>query len=186
MSKTVEEIGLITGGIALALLSGPVGIGMFASLAVTNAMIGIGASSMLAGVGLAFRPTPKPVGANGLLAFNEGTAYRRVIYGQPPQSAGVLTFADFPPGNNTSVNTQELELIYTLSSHEITSFDAVIFDGTPLNFGTDLVFQFDGTHYAWFCVVPHDLYYEHLLFEFDFGRNNATPPFPVLNLTDPM
>jgi len=182
MSKTVEEIGLIVGGTALAIGAAYIGQPEL-SVKVMTLMIGIGTSTALAGVGLALRPTPKPVGTNGLLTLNNGINYRRVIYGQV-QTAGVTTFVDFPPDNNTSTDTQELELVYTLCGHEITSFDCVVIDGTPFNFGTDLVFQFDGAHYAWFCVENYDLYYEHLLFEFDFGRNESVPPFPVLNLTD--
>jgi hypothetical protein len=191
MSKTVSEIGLIVGGIALALASGPIGIGMVGSLQVMNAMIGIGASSALAGVGLALRPTPKPAGITNTISFATGSQYRRVGYGQflTPPLEQLLTYASFPPGQNLSTTGQYLHLVATIAAHEITSFDAVVINGTVYNFQTDIIQQEPVGNWE---ILPgssgsvNDFYYGHIFFEFDAGNaNNAAPPFPNLTASDP-
>lgn len=193
MSKTVMEIGLIVGGLALAVAAGPVGIlAMQGNVAMFNAMVGIGLSTSLAGVGLALRPGPRnSVGTQATISFSSGPAPRRVIYGQR-QVAGVLTYASFPPGQNISTNSEYLHLIYTIAGHEISSFDGVIVNGTPYNFGTEIQWQNSAPHqstYVW-QINPgnnsyyNDLYWEHMFFEFDFGRNNSAQPFPNLANVD--
>jgi hypothetical protein len=186
MSKTAKELGLILGGLAIAVLAGPVGIVMLqGSVAVFNAMVGIGLTTALSGVGLALRPSNKPVGTSGAISFGQGPAPRRVIYGQF-QTAGVLTYASFTPSQNQATTNQYLHLIYTLTGHEITSFDAVIVDGTVRNFGTDLLYDPPGTDTLWHVDPGNsgtldDLYWQHMFFEFDFGRdNNFSQPFPSL------
>src|SRR5580704_6246929 len=136
MSKTIEEIGLIVGGLALALASGPVGLILLqGSVAVMNAMIGIGLTTALTGIGLALRSSNNPIGTANTISFGSGTSPRRVIYGQF-QTAGVLTDASFPASQNVDTDSQYLHLVYTLTGHEISSFDAVVINGTVYNFGT--------------------------------------------------
>jgi len=184
MSKTVEELGLIVGGLALAVLAGPVGIiAMQGNVAMFNAMVGIGLTTALTGVGIALRQTQTPVGAANTLNFNNGPSPRRVIYGQF-QTAGVLTYASFPAAANQVTTNQYLHLVYTLTGHEITSFDAVIINGTIYNFGTDLVYDPMSSDTLWHLYpasTDYDFYWQHVFFECDFGReNNVSQPFPSL------
>src|SRR5579859_2647611 len=138
MSKTVEEIGLIVGGIGLALVSGPLGIiALQGSIAAFHIMLGIGLTTAMAGVGLALRPALKSVTTNGTVSFQNGVSPRRVGYGHV-QTAGVLTYATFPAGQNQNTNSEFLHLVYTLFGHQITSFDGVVIDGVMYNFGTDI------------------------------------------------
>lgn len=185
MSKTIEEIGLIVGGIALAatgFLAAEGIIALSCSVTMMNAMVGIGLSTALTGVGIALRPSLKPVGTSGAISFNSGPSPRRVIYGQF-QTAGVLTYADFTPANNQATTNQYLHLVYTLTGHEISSFDAVIVDGTVRNFANDLYYNPGGIGGDLWHIKPglsgtaSDLYWEHMFFEFDFGRDSASPPF---------
>jgi hypothetical protein len=195
MSKTAEEIGMIVGGIAIAGLGFGLGeaglIAMQGAHAVLfNAMLGIGLTTTLSGVGLAFRQIPS-VGAPNKLALTDGVSPRRVIYGQF-QTAGVLTYASFPPSQNQTTSpqgTQEfLHLVYTLTGHQISSFDAVIIDGTVYNFGTDIFQDSTQPDTPWQIHpgqngTPNDFYWEHMLFEFDTGKRNAQP-FPNLAYVD--
>ena len=142
MSKTLEAVGMILGGVALALLSGPIGIGVIGSLSAMNAMIGIGLTTALGGVGLALRQTPAaPVGTANSLTFNNAPSPRRVIYGQF-QTAGVLTYASFPPAANQNLDAQYLHVVYTLTGHEIESFDAVIINGSLYQAAPDSAARF--------------------------------------------
>jgi hypothetical protein len=190
MSKTVEEVGLIVGGLALALAAGPVGlIVLQGSVAMMNAMIGIGLSTALAGVGLALRPKTTAVGTPNTLNLSNGPSPRRAIYGQF-QTAGVLTYASFPPSQNQVTTAQYLHLVYTIAAHEISSFDAVIIGGTIYNFGTDLIYGGGVGDDLWHLdpglsgsVI--DFYWQHVFFEFDFGRPlNTSQPFPALAAGD--
>jgi hypothetical protein len=191
MSKTVLEVGLILGGLAVALAAGPVGlIALQGNLAMMNAMIGIGLTTTLSGVGLALRPNTRTVGAANTLSFSQGPTPRRVIYGQF-QTAGVLTYASFPPASNLQQTNQYLHLIYTLTGHEISSFDGVSINGTVRNFGVDLVYQPGGVTDLLWHVDPsssgsaNDLYWQHMFFEFDFGRAVGGGSFPNLAGGDP-
>jgi hypothetical protein len=198
MSKTAEEIGLIVGGIALAtvgILAGPAGIiALQGSASMYSAMIGIGLSTALSGVGLALRPQTTPVGAANTLSLTQGPAPRRVIYGQF-QTASVTTYASFPPSQNQASTNQFLHLVYTLAAHEISSFDAVVINGTVYNFGTDLVWDSLGAGPLWYLQpgsssAVNDFYWKHMFFEFDFGRPNlggglGPQPFPALAAADP-
>lgn len=194
MSKTAEEIGLILGGVALAAVPGLNALGLItigAPHALLNAMLGIGITTALSGVGIALRQIPQPVGAANRLALTNGVSPRRVIYGQF-QTAGVLTYASFPPSQNLTTSpqgTQEyLHLVYTLTGHEISSFDAVIIDGFVYNFGTDIFQDSSLPSTPWQIHpgqigTPNDLYWEHMMFEFDSGKRNAQP-FPNLAAAD--
>ena len=112
-----------------------------------------------------------------------------MIYGQF-QTAGVLTYASFPPYQNQTQDAQYLHLVYTLAAHEISSFDAVVIDGTAYNFGTDLIWNESSNGY--WTIFPgsnlwyNDYYWQHIFFEFDFGRPGtmATQPFPRLAAFD--
>ena len=137
MSKTVEEVGLIVGGLALGGVAGLayfgfLPFGMAAGPAIT--LTSLGATSLLSGIGLALRSTPKSLGTSNSIGFQNGDAPRRVIYGQF-QTAGVPTYASFPPSQNLVTTNQYLHLVYTLAGHEISSFDAVVINGTVYNFG---------------------------------------------------
>jgi hypothetical protein len=188
MSKTAEEIGLIVGGLAAALLAGPIGIlALQGNVAVFNAMVGIGITSALTGVGLALRPNPSQVGAPNKETFSSSDAPRRVVYGQF-QTAGVLTYASFPASQNLSTTNQYLQLVYTLTGHEISSFDAVVIDGTTYNFGTDLIWSPVGDNlwhlYPGSAPGYNDIYWQHMFFEFDYGRPSGGNGFPALSVAD--
>lgn len=190
MSKVAKEIGLIVGGIALMVFSGPLGISVMGSLGAFHLLLGLGVSTALSGVGLALRPTPNtPVGAANSINFAQGVAPRRVIYGQF-QTAGVLTYACFPPGQNLATTNQYLHLVYTLAGHEISSFDAVIINGYVYNLGTDILQDSSLPDTPWQVhpysnSLPNDFYWEHMMFEFDFGIDaNASQPFPNLAQAD--
>lgn len=190
MSKTAEEIGLIVGGVALAFIPGLQMVGAIAiqgHAALLAAMLGIGLSTALAGVGIALRPTPQTVGTANSIGFSGGVSPRRVIYGQF-QTSGVLTYASFPPSQNLNTTSQYLHLIYTICSHEISSFDAVIVNGFVYNFGTDILADSSLPSTPWQIhpsVLAWDFYWEHMMFEFDFGRSsNFGQPFPNLANAD--
>ena len=194
MSKTAEEIGLIVGGIALSALTYELGdIGVIAMKgSLYSMMMGVGVGTALDGVGLALRPNPSPVGAPNKETFASGDTPRRALYGQF-QTAGVLTYASFPPSQNQSQTNQYLHLIYTIAAHEITSFDAVVIDGTPYNFSpnstdNDLIWSPVGDNlwhlYPGSASAYNDIYWQHMFFEFDFGRANFGNGFPQLASSD--
>ena len=184
MSKTIEEIGLIVGGIVLGAFTFGAGtllmnLGVIISAQVAGTLFAVGVAATLSGVGMALRQDPqKSVAAPGQLSINQGISYRRVVYGRM-QVAGVLTFLDPPPKENTNVNSQLLEVVYTLTGHEISSFDAVVINGIVHNFGNDLVY--DVPTGFWYCTNTHDLYFNHIGFEFDLGNPAFSgQPFPIL------
>lgn len=200
MSKTAEEIGLIVGGIALAATGFAAYEGVLAfglSMGQFQTVLGLSLSATLSGLGMALRVTPPSLGTTNRLAFDQGSSYRRTIYGQQ-RGAGVLTYASFPPQSNQSLQGQFIHLVYTLTAHEILSFDAVIINGTVRQFGVDIVWvpgtpTWSTTGTGVFMVLPYgvattlyDFYAEQMFFEFDFGRPLATgPPFPCLDGADP-
>lgn len=145
-------------------------------------LISFGVSAMLSGFGTLLRQTPKPVGTSGSIGFSSGVSPRRVLYGQF-QTAGVLTYGSFPPSQNQATTNQFLHLIYTLTAHEISSFDAISIDGSVYNIGTDLLWD---AVTGWWHLDPSaagtfsDFYWQHLFFEFDFGRDSSAQPFPQL------
>ena len=189
MSKTIEAIGLIVGGIGLALISGPVGIiALQGSMAAFHAMLGLGITAALAGVGIALHPTPTTVGTSNSIGFANGVSPRRVIYGQF-QTAGVLTYASFPPSQNQATTSQYLHLVYTITGHEILSFDAVVIDGFIYNFGSDILEDSSLNSTPWQVhpdanSTPNDFYWEHIMFEFDCGKAGFQQPFPNLANSD--
>jgi hypothetical protein len=193
MSKTAKEIGMILGGVALAAIPGLqwAAPGLIcaagAHAALLSAMFGVGLSTALSGIGLAVRPALPSVGSANSIGFNSGISPRRVIYGQF-QTAGVLTYASFPPSQNQATTSQYLHLVFTIAAHEISSFDGVIVDGFMYNFGSDIL-QDSSLPFTPWQVHPdanisvNDFYWEHLMFEFDCGKPaNGAQPFP--NLAD--
>ncbi len=193
MSKTVEEVGMIVGGLALAAIPGLQWAGVIAisqNTALLSAIFGIGLSTTLSGVGLALRQTPKPVGIQGSISLADGVSPRRRVYGRF-QTAGVLTYASFPASQNLATTNQYLHLVYTLTDSEITSFDAVAIDGTVYNLGTDIVWDpstgywhLNPESYGGSSPPLNDFYWQHIFFEFDFGRNWNSQPFPQLAAAD--
>lgn len=192
MSKTAKEIGLIVGGLALAAIPGlqwASVISLSANAGLLSAMFGIGVSTALSGIGLALRPPLTAVGVANSIGFNNGVSPRRVIYGQF-QTAGVLTYASFPPSQNLATTAQYLHLVYTLTGHEISSFDAVIVNGFIYNFGSDILEDSALPGTPWQMHPPSsgsaiDFYWEHMMFEFDFGNPaNGGAPFPNLTNAD--
>jgi hypothetical protein len=185
MSKTIEAVSLVVLGAAAATVGALVPGAQF--------LVGLGISTALAGVGIALRPSPPLGGPATTLSFSNGPAPRRVIYGQF-ETAGVLTYASFPPVSNQATTAQYLHLVYTLCAHEISSFDGLSINGTPYNFGTDLVYgEPAGADDLWHIypttsltgVGFTDFYWQHAFFEFDFGRDVNTQPFPNLAAADP-
>src|SRR5579872_3126567 len=182
MSKTLEAIGMVVVGAAA--------VAVVAVVPGTQFLIGLGISTSLAGVGIALRPSPPLGGPATTLSFNDGPAPRRVVYGHF-ETAGVLTYASFPPSQNQNVDTQYLHLVYTIAAHEIASFDGVSINGTPYNFGSDLVFGPPAGSDTLWHIYPNnssawnDAYWQHMFFEFDFGRANGPTPFPNLTAADP-
>jgi hypothetical protein len=192
MSKTIEEVGLIVGGAALALLPGGGLLAIEGESHTLTWLFGVGLSAALTGVGLALRSTPKTLGTSSSISFQSGDAFRRVIYGQF-QTPGVLTYQSYPPSQNLQTTNQYLHLVYTLAEHEISSFDAVVINGTVYNFGAstahgDLVWETASGNSLWHVDpqggTPLDFYGQHMFFEFDFGRNNNAQPFPALAAAD--
>ncbi len=176
MSKTIEAIGLVVAGAGLVAIGALVPGAQF--------LEGLGVSVALAGVGVALRPKPGLGGPANTLTFNNGPAPRRVGYGQF-ETAPVLTYASFPASQNLSTTNQYLHLVYTLFGHEISSFDGISINGTPYNFGTDLVWDTNLWHlYPGSNPAYNDIYWQHMFFEFDFGRNQSTQPFPELAASD--
>lgn len=180
MSKTVEEIGAIVAGLGLTIAG---------AWMQNPTLLGLGVSTMLAGIGMAIAPSNNPVYTPNIISFNDGPAPRRVVYGQH-QAAGVLTYASFPPSQNVSVTNQYLHLVYTLTGHEISSFDAIVIDGVVYNFGTDLIYGGGVGDDLWHLFPGengsyNDVYWQHMFFEFDFGRpENIGQPFPQLAASD--
>lgn len=147
MSRTATEIGMIAGGIALALVSGPIGIGLLGSLQIMNAMIGIGLTAAVAGTAGLLNPAPldpSSLTPTGQLPIQTPNPLWRVVYGIF-QFAGAITFADGPnldwqgSGAGHICQNQYINRVYTLTCHQIAGFLAVVIDGQTFNFGTDLV-----------------------------------------------
>jgi len=147
MSKTATEVGMIAGGIALALAAGPIGITLLGSLAICNGMIGIGLTAAVTATAGLLNPGPQDpsnIGPQGQLPVQTPNPLWRVIYGIF-QFAGSITFEDGPilnwpgTGSGSACNDQIVNRIHTLACHQIAGFLAVILDGQTFNFGTDLV-----------------------------------------------
>jgi len=210
MSRTIEEIGMIVGGVALAGLSlalGPLGLALLSSLTVCNMMIGIGVSTAFAGTVGLLAPTPQTpssLSPQGQLPIQAPNSLWRIVYGLF-QFGGAVTFADGPfldwvgtEANNPCEN-QYMQFVHTLCAHQIAGFVAVVLDGQTFNFSTDLVqitpsnvisYDFAGNPIwlgpvgAWGFPNTANPWCGVIWFEFDVGNANqggAWPyPFPSL------
>lgn len=191
---------MIAGGIAIALLSGPIGIGLFGSLAVTNGMIGIGLTTAVAGTAGLLNPLPQDpsnIGPQGQLPVQSPNPVWRVIYGIF-QFAGAITFEDGPmlgwlgSGANQTCEHQFIQRVHTLCCHQIAGFLAVVIDGQTFNFGTDLVLLtaannivpgigWVGPPGLWGFINPQNPWITYIFFAFDSGDpGNSVQPFPFL------
>ena len=147
MSRTTSEIGMLAGGLALALAAGPIGIGLLGSLMISNQMIGIGLATAMAATAGLLNPLPldpSNIAPQGQLPIQSPNPLWRVVYGIF-QFAGAITFADGPnldwqgSAGGQICQNQMVNRVYTLTCHQIAGFLAVILDGQTFNFGTDLV-----------------------------------------------
>jgi hypothetical protein len=192
MSRTVEEIALVVGGAALLLLSGPIGATFWLTASQLLALQTVAITAALAGAIGLLQPSAPVMVQSGTLSVNNPVAYRRVCYGTTGVNAGVPTFAAYPLGNgafqNSGYDHQWLHLVYTLTSHEITQFKAVIIDGVFYTVGTDLVLS--GNYYELTAAAAGSIYYDGssgyntgslIAFEFDEGDPlSSAQPFPGL------
>lgn len=188
---------MLAAGIALAVLAGPIGVSLFASIAVTNMMIGVGLTTALgAGLGLlAGTPQdPSNIGSQGQLPIEIPNPLWRIVYGLF-QFAGAITFEDGPvldwigTGNNLPCNNQYIHRVHTLTCHQIAGFLSVVIDGQTFNFGTDLVLlttaNNNGGRFGpagmWAFISLGNPWTGVILFEFDCGDpGNPAQPFPFL------
>src|SRR6185312_16995545 len=117
-------------GLGIALLAGPIGISVLGSLAIANAMIGIGLSITLSGIGSMLTKHPSTTNTQSSVDLGSSTVTVRAAvspritqYGQD-RRGGVVTFID-----TTGTNNEFLHLVITMTGHGITSFDDMFFDG---------------------------------------------------------
>jgi hypothetical protein len=197
MSKTATEIGMIAGGIALALAAGPIGITLLGSLAITNAMIGIGLTAAVTATAGLLNPGPQDpsnIGPQGQLPVQTPNPLWRIIYGIF-QFAGAITFEDGPvlnwpgTGSGEACNSQIVNRVHTLACHQIAGFLAVVLDGQTFNFGSDLVLLTAannnngslGPPGMWGFTSNANPWTGNILFAFDCGDpGNNAQPFPFL------
>src|ERR1039458_6978566 len=199
MSKTMDEVGMIAGGLAVALLAGPVGISLLGSLTICNTMIGMGLTAAVAGAAGLLNPLPLDpanVGPQGQLPVQTPNPLWRIVYGVF-QFAGAITFEDGPmlgwegTGENSSCLHQFVQRVQTLTAHQIAGFLAVVIDGQTYNFGTDLVLLtssnntnssgYLGPPGMWGFINNSNPWCTSIFFAFDCGDpGNATQPFPFL------
>src|ERR1017187_6004217 len=102
MSKTAGEIGMLAGGIAVAIISwyDPyISIQLFQNMAINSSMLmGIGVSTALAATAGLLNPAPinpSNIGPQGQLPVQTPNPLWRVVYGIF-QFAGAITFEDGP------------------------------------------------------------------------------------------
>jgi hypothetical protein len=192
MSKTVEDIGLIGAGLALALTGfGVVALPWAITVSATglSTMASIGVAAGISGVFGLLQPLLNPQNTfvpGSQQNSQESAAYRRTVYGVQ-EVGGVLTYDSAPAGSanyqNQGPQINWRHQIYTIAAHEITSFGRggklmVVIDNIP----TQLVLQGDGYY------VPADLTNPyggnngvHIGFEFDLGSDTEASAFPLLS-----
>lgn len=197
MSKTATEIGMLAGGIALALAAGPIGITLLGSLTICNGMIGIGLTAAVSATAGLLNPAPldaSNIGPQGQLPVQTPNPLWRIIYGIF-QLAGAVTFEDGPllnwpgTGDGQPCESQIINRVQTLACHQIAGFLAVVLDGQTYNFGTDLVLLTPsnnkngqlGPAGMWGFISNANPWTGMILFAFDAGDpSNGQPPFPFL------
>ena len=194
---------MIAGGLALAFLAGPVGISLFASLAVCNTMIGVGLTTALAGTVGLLSPTPQQpssLSPQGQLPVNAPNPLWRQVYGLF-QFGGAVTFIDGPILDwvgtlaNEPCENQYMHTLHTLTSHQIAGFVAVVIDGQTFNFGTDLVMLTESNYWiesggsginagppgSWGFINPENPWCGAIWFEFSSGNGyDVEQQFPSL------
>jgi hypothetical protein len=192
---------MIAGGIALAIAAGPIAGGVFFSLPMFNAMVGIGLTTALAGTAGLLNPLPNDpsnIGPQGQLPIQSPNPLWRIVYGIF-QFAGSVTFADGPVldwigtggGGQQTCENQFMHAVHTLTAHQIAGFLAVVIDGQTFNFGTDLVlltaannhdsFGYMGSPGLWGFTNPGNAWREMIFFQFDAGDpGNVSQPFQFL------
>lgn len=197
MSRTATEIGMIAGGIGIALAAGPLGLEVFHSLVVMNYMIGVGLTTAMMGTAGLLNPLPldpSNIGPQGQLPVQTPNPLWRVVYGIF-QFAGAITFEDGPllgwqgtPAGKPCGN-QYMHRVYTLTSHQIAGFLAVVLDGQTFNFGTDIVLLTPanspqgkfGPVGMWGFLSNANPWLGQILFAFDCGDPGyGTNPFEYL------
>ena len=191
---------MIAGGIALALVAGPIGIGLLGSLQIMNSMIGIGLMTAVAGTAGLLNPAPidpSNIGPQGQLPVQTPNPLWRVVYGIF-QFAGAITFEDGPmlgwagTGSNQACVHQFMQRVHTLTCHQIAGFLAVVIDGQTYNFGTDLVLLTTANNIdpiigwlgppgMWGFINNSNPWVTSIFFAFDSGdASNSEQPFPNL------
>lgn len=201
---------MIAGGLALAFLSGPVGIEIFQNLTMCNMMIGVGLTTALAGTVGLLAPAPQEPSSltpQGQLPINAPNPLWRIVYGLF-QFGGAVTFADGPfldwVGTlaHEPCENQYMHFVHTLCAHQIAGFVAVVLDGQTFNFGTDLIqmtpsnqffngnsdsqLGFGGPPGSWGFINPENPWAGVIWFEFDVGNGgiptDAVFPYPFPSL----
>lgn len=188
---------MIIGGLVIAVLSGPVGLGLLMSATIFNTMIGIGLSTALAGtVGLlqSGPNTPASLSPDGQLPIQTPNPLWRIVYGLF-QFAGTISFIDGPilnwvgTGKYQPCESQWVHQVHTLAAHQIAGFLAVVIDGQTYNFGTDIVLLTSSNTVSgrlgppgyWGFLNAANPWTENIFFSFDCGNpSNTSQPFPLL------
>src|SRR5579872_6223925 len=90
-------------------------------------LILLGASTVLSGVSSLL--TKKPIGSRGSpLTSRQPMAPWDIVYGRA-HKGGTITYL-----NTTGSNNEYLQMVITLSGNQLTSIDAIYFDGLKLTF----------------------------------------------------
>jgi hypothetical protein len=193
MSKATEEIGEIVVGVGLAIVGGVTGQPELIALGVMLTASGI--------AGLLAPQAPIGIGNTGLLPVQQPNALWRIQYGVFQAAAAIESFIDGPnllwtgSGDNANCARQFLNIVHTLTCHQIAGYLSVTIDGETFNFGSDLIMQTptndtfpagDSNPLPW---MPgfwgfrnyNNPYYGYVFFHFDPGDPGYTAqPFPQL------
>jgi hypothetical protein len=125
-------------GLTLALAAGEIGAGLAAigvaigtAVAIGNALIGIGLSMTISGFASMLTKHPSATQAqttinlgSSSVSVRQALAPRVTQYGQD-RRGGIITFLDL-----TGATGQNLQMVITLSGHQLQSIDNMYFDGT--------------------------------------------------------
>lgn len=188
MSKAAQEVGEIVVGVGLAIVGGMTG---------NFELIAVGVGLTMSGIaGLLAPPTPISVGNTGLLPVQQPNALWRIQYGVFQAAAALVSFIDGPillwygTGDDKPCNNQFINLVHTLTCHQIAGFLSVTIDGETFNFGTDITLQTAQNIPPgpdmwlpgfWGFSDPLNPYCGYVFFHFDPGDPGfAGQPFPLL------
>lgn len=197
MSKAILPIAEAAAGIGLAIAGGMTGNVYLLDVGVGMAIGGIaGTIAALTAPG-----TPISVGNTGLLPVQQPNALWRIQYGVFQAAAALESFIDGPnllwagTGDDSQCNNQFLNLVHTLTCHQIAAFLSVTIDGETFNFGTDIILQTaanasyplgDQNENLWLPGFwgfsdRNNPYFGYVFFHFDAGDPGFTgQPFPLL------